>query len=153
MGDYLGGTICVTEVCLLTTIVLMNNYETHASLLSEMVEMSIDFTRGVVSIQVITDNLINNDQTFALLKFVAVVTILAVWRSNVGHPPIVFVKKTATKDEKDEPPTSTDVQDSKSSELEAALLDSKQDFTSRYNVVRVYLDSLAKPGKFFFSLQ
>jgi nicotinate-nucleotide--dimethylbenzimidazole phosphoribosyltransferase len=151
MGDYLGATICVTEVYLLTILVLLPNLEDHSLLLVDIVAMYTDFMRGVLSLDEILDDILNDDRKIALLKFIVVGIFTTIWCSSVGHPPVFVRTSVAAKGETNEVQISLNNNDDGDDEgqvvsaLEAVLSDPERDFSSRYDTTRLYLDTLAKP--------
>lgn len=154
MGDYLGATICVTEVFLLTVLTLLTRIEDHRGLIFELVAQAFEYTNGSLTLQALIDEILSDDRKIALFRFVAVGIFTTIWCSCVGHPPVFVRKSVGAKGETNEIQISLvndkdqggGEQSSKPpSALEAALLDEKQDFKTRYDVARNYLDSLAKP--------
>jgi len=173
MGDYIGGTICVTEVYLLSIIALMSLCQEHILLVSSQfldicntfIEATNDTaTTTAQAVTMASKLLIENESIFAVVKFLTVITFTAVYRTNVGYPPLPLRKTVTSKGETDQKQTSLnestaatsksknennkeekDNEEQPSNELEAALIDPQQNFTQRYDAVRLYLDSLAKP--------
>ncbi|KAL7516805.1 hypothetical protein ACHAWX_001783, partial [Stephanocyclus meneghinianus] len=150
MGDYLGATICVTEVYLLTIILLFNKYKEHLFLFEVIVSFFLEVTAGKTSALKSTKILLANDSVFSLFKMVAVVLFTHAWCRNVGHPPMFARKEVAEREPTDEiqvalvSPVERDVAKTENA-LEAFLADKNHNFSQRYNAVRDYLDSLAKP--------
>ena len=156
MGDYLGATICVTEIYLLTLLALMPHVESHTSFALEVASISVTFVQGNVTFQEVMTEVMNDERKIALVRFLAVGLLTIIWCSSVGHPPWVFVTKTVQeKGETNEAQTVLS-QDNDNCEEEGGnsqaastlrdtLMDPKKDFKSRYDEVRLYLDSLAKP--------
>ena len=151
MGDYLGATICVTEVYLLTIILLMGMRDEHIQVWTDLQMLLLDITAGkITSTAMLMQEFQKSPELFSFVKFVAVVIFTSLWCSNVGLPP-VFVRKTvAEKGPTDDIQIALITSDKKSVEkgensLEALLNDEKLDFTQRYDAIRNYLDSLAKP--------
>ena len=134
MGDYLGATICVTEVFLLSVILLFFENDDLIDLLKSIIQ--------------------NSDQNQALFRFIIIITITIVWCNLVGHPP-VFVRSTLTaaKNKADDSvPIALDtknkddtVEDETVQLLQSKLIDPNNDFSDRYNAAWSYMDSLAKP--------
>ena len=134
MGDYLGATICVTEVFLLTVILLLSENNNLISLIINIMQ--------------------NGDQRRALFRFIIIMAITTVWCNSVGHPP-VFVRSTVTaaKNKADDElrialDTKNDDQIAKDETrqlLQSKLTDPNNDFSDRYNAAWSFMDSLAKP--------
>ena len=154
MGDYLGATICVTEIYLLTVITFLNSNDGFDfAFVSEMFDDCFNFATKSLTISALTDKMINDERKTSLLRFLLVTIWTTIWCSCVGHPP-VFVRKTvAAKGETEEIQIALSNGNKKEKHqnqtqivlVEAALLDQTLDFKTRYHVVRDYLDSLAKP--------
>eukprot|EP00804_Cyclotella_cryptica_P029254 CCRYP_011679-RC/>CCRYP_011679-RC protein AED:0.03 eAED:0.03 QI:164/0.83/0.85/1/0.16/0/7/2937/696 len=150
MGDYLGATICVTEVYLLTIILLFNKLEDHLILFEEIVSVFSEVTTGDTSASGLMKSLMQSDSVFSLLKAVSVVLFTHVWCRNVGHSPVFVRKAVSEREPTDEiqislvgPVAGDDT--NVSNALEAFLADKNNNFSQRFNAVREYLDSLAKP--------
>ena len=152
MGDYLGATICVTEVYLLTMIALMPHVPGLITFMTEIVTLGSTFMGGSVDFKTIVDEFLRDERKIALLKFITVGIFTTIWCSFVGHPP-VFVRKTVEKKgETNEIQISLQTDEEKkgeysetTSDLQVKLSDPNSNFTSRYEAARLYLDSLAKP--------
>ena len=151
MGDYLGATICVTEVYLLTIILLMGMCDQHLQVWTALRMFLSDMTAGkITSTTMLIQEFGKSPELFSLAKFVAVVTFTSLWCRNVGLPP-VFVRKTVAENGPSDDIQIALVTSGKEGEeegentLEAYLNDEKHDFTQRYDAIRNYLDSLAKP--------
>ena len=148
MGDYLGATICVTEVFLLTIILLFGTYDDHIILFAEFEALMGKAADGT-SVSILIESLLLSDALFSLAKFIVVVTFTHVWCSNVGLPP-VFVRKVVKEKGSTDEIQITLVTDKEATQkdgntLEAVLNDENHDFTEKYDAVRNYIDSLAKP--------
>lgn len=149
MGDYLGATICVTEVYLLTILLLSGMYDEHHQVLATIGNFVSNITDGSASVSTLMGQLMSSPELFSLARFVVVITFTYIWCSNVGLPP-VFVRKTvAEKGDTDEIQialvSGEKGTDAKDDTLDCILNDDGNDFTERYDAVRNYLDSLAKP--------
>jgi len=155
MGDYLGATICVTEIYLLFIIVLMPHIEIHKSFVYEIASVGNAFMHGNVRLENVITELSNDEKKITLFRFVVVGLLTTLWCSFVGHPP-VFVRKTVAQNgETDEVQIALSKDNDTCEEkrgnkqeiisLLDILIDPKKDFKNRYDAVRLYLDSLAKP--------
>ena len=163
MGDYLGATICITEVILLTAILLFSHSASFLQYMEGVGLMALSAKHGKVSISDVIDHILKEDRAVALVQFIAIVGFTAIWCSCVGHPP-VFVRESvvATIDTADEIRIrlTTDNQqndnigingnrsNNKSSgriSVEQVCQDPHSSFNQRYDAVLAYLDSLAKP--------
>ena len=152
MGDYLGATICVTEVYLLTILTLLQHEELHSEFMNELVKLGSEIMNGKLSFPEIMEQILKDDQKLSLFKFVGVGLFTIVWCSCVGHPPVFVRKSVAAKkndSSEDEIMISLVNNEGKelkvSSKLQSLLADPEQTFTQRYDAVRLYIDSLAKP--------
>ena len=148
MGDYLGATICATEVLLLTIILLFGTYDDHIIVLAEFQSL-MGKVADATSMSTLIESLLLSDALFSLAKFIVVVKFTHVWCSNVGLPP-VFVRKIVKEKGSTEEIQITLVTEKEATEkdentLEAFLNDVNHDFTEKYDEVRNYIDSLAKP--------
>jgi nicotinate-nucleotide--dimethylbenzimidazole phosphoribosyltransferase len=142
-------TICVTEVYLLTIILLVGMYDEHQQMLTILGHILSDIIEKKTSFSDMVQSVKQNPEILSLVKFAVVMLFTIIWCSNVGLPP-VFVRKTvAEKGSTDQIQIAlvSGEQDSKKEEdtLEALLNDENNDFAQRYYAVRNYLDSLAKP--------
>lgn len=157
MGDYLGATICVTEVYLLTILVLMPHLEHHVGFLNELQVLASGIASGAMSFPELAENVFIDDRKMALLRFVAVGLFTASWCNFVGHPP-VFVRKSVIAKKNDdgevrislvnndsEQQRNTGDSRSAVSDFQSALSDPNTTFSQRYDAGRLYIDSLAKP--------
>ena len=150
MGDYLGATICVTEVYLLTILLLFNKYDEHVRVWKEIGSLVAKAGAGNTSASLLMESLILSDALFSLAKFLVVIMFTYVWCRNVGLPPVLVPSIVAEERSTDEiqialvSPRQDDTERSDNA-LEAFLNDEQHDFTERYDAVRDFLDSLAKP--------
>ncbi|KAI2509963.1 phosphoribosyltransferase [Fragilaria crotonensis] len=147
MGDYLGATICVSEIVVLTLLLITDSV---ASLMTSALEDVLTMERAEqLSI------LWENPKLAVLARFVAVIFATSLWSRLVG-PPDVFVRETVVANiEKndgeiriglnvasvDEAPTT----ETSRSKAETICRNEGSTFHDRYEAVSSYLDSLAKP--------
>lgn len=153
MGDYLGATICIAEVFILTLLLLLSHMDYHTEFLHDFAGFVTMCLSGNSTPQAVINEALNDERIVALLKFATVIIFTTIWCTFVGHPP-VFVRKTVTaKGESNDIQVSlvTDCEDCNNhsdeamSSLQSALLDDEQSFSSLYDSARAYLDTLAKP--------
>lgn len=148
MGDYLGATICVTEVYLLTIILLFDTYEDHLRVISVLNERLSAVAAGRASTSWFVEEVMTSPEIASLLKFGVVIAFTYVWCSNVGLPPVFVRKVVAEKGSTDEIQIALVPEEDKDKEedtLDDFLNDEDHDFTEKYGAVRNYLDLLAKP--------
>ncbi len=153
MGDYLGATICVTEIFLLTTLTLLPRIEHHKRFVMDVASQASSLVNGSLSRQALMDDIKNDESKISLVRFVVVGVFTTIWCSCVGHPPVFVRESVVAKGEIEEIQISLTNGNSgdkngekrPQSALEIALLDEKNDFQTRYDAARNYLDSLAKP--------
>ena len=150
MGDYLGATICVTEVLILSILTITPNLSHLKISFEEWRDLGLGLLRGSLSWDRVFEDVLQDGKKFALVKFVVLGLLTSLWCSNVGHPP-VFVRKTvASKPENDEVPITLNARDANDDEIEKNPTLTQRikkccTFSERYEMVRLYLDSLAKP--------
>ena len=147
MGDYLGATICCTEVLLLTALALLPHMEDHVGFLFEVKDLLSTYLDGNLTFESFIDEILSDDRKLALFKFAVVGMFTTIWCSCVGHPPVFVRTSVVAKGDSDEIQISlaNKKDENNVSPLEAALLDENLDFASRYEAARNYLDTLAKP--------
>jgi len=148
MGDYLGATICVTEVCILIALVFLPDAEEKFLFFRHTFRIFFDLLKGDISFSDISESIYEDKRTTSLIRFVCVASFTTIWCSFVGHPP-VFVRNTVKKkgetNEIQIALTSDESLEKEESPLEVTLSDDSLGFKQRYDAVRGYLDSLAKP--------
>jgi nicotinate-nucleotide--dimethylbenzimidazole phosphoribosyltransferase len=151
MGDYLGATICVTEIYLLTVLILLTQLENHKEFVLDLMTQFTLFQSGSLTYQSLIDGISKDDKKAALFRFAAVGVFTTIWCSCVGHPPVFVRESVAAKGDTDEIrialPSEKNGNQNKNalSTLDTALSNEKMSFKSRYDTARNYLDSLAKP--------
>ncbi len=161
MGDYLGATICVTEVFLLVAITLLPHIQDRVIFIKEFVVLVVELFNfsgtSTSSFDETLEMIFSDVRKSTLVRFIAVALFTVVWCSNVGHPPVFVRKSVEAKEETDDVQISlkkndnneeqgmTESDSDSESALEITLKDPNQNFVSRYEATRSYLDSLAKP--------
>ena len=86
MGDYLGATICLSEIMVLILLLIENSV---TLLISSTFEEILKMERGEQLFE-----LMGNPKLAVLARFAVVVSATCLWSRNVG-PPDVFVRETA----------------------------------------------------------
>ena len=166
MGDFLGATVCVTEIIILTSIFLMQDQLLLQDFLNSLMKVKARVHP--------THSFIVNEHTTALLKFILIMCCVTLWCFSVGHPPgfvresvVAMINSSENDDEvrirldsvaatsiKNSNSTSesngyseNSVTDSTASRplLEKRLQNPLSTFNERYEAVLAYLDTLAKP--------
>jgi nicotinate-nucleotide--dimethylbenzimidazole phosphoribosyltransferase len=141
MGDYMGATICITELVVLTMLVMKDDVVA----LFQDVYLEVSSSVDPVTL------LLQHDQLSVIFRFVVIVGITVLWRRNVG-PPDVYDRETAIANQDDEcVHSSLDPKETGSDDIGprakayAVCQDKGSSFTDRYGAVQIYLDALAKP--------
>ena len=148
MGDYLGATICVSEIVVLTLLLIEDSV---ANLITKTMEEVVKIERTE---QLLV--LLKNPKLAVLGRFAVVIFATSLWSRFVG-PPDVFVREVAVANiEKndgeiriglnvvsvEEPQAKIETSRSKA---ENVCQHNGSSFNDRYEAVWLYLDSLAKP--------
>ena len=147
MGDFLGGTICISELLVLTLLLARESIggfyrRTFAFILS-----AVDGDQTILAaVRELMPSLCGNEEGLALTRFVLLVLCLKIWCVLVG-PPDMFQKESGAiiakvrgdsqKEERGEPSPRDVAADLVCSESTT--------FQDRYNAAMSFLDSLAKP--------
>mmetsp|Transcript_17237 Transcript_17237/g.21498 ORF Transcript_17237/g.21498 Transcript_17237/m.21498 type:complete len:203 (+) Transcript_17237:1153-1761(+) len=153
MGDFLGATICMAELVVLSIILIQKP-------LSQFVVNTIESTRGIFEgtkdVETVYNFLIADPRIDVLLRFITIILITVLWCANVGHPDVFIrdaaIKATEAAGDDDpvrisldtaqlSPPTQS--QEKRSAEQICRNVEST--FGERYHAICRYLDSLAKP--------
>jgi nicotinate-nucleotide--dimethylbenzimidazole phosphoribosyltransferase len=141
MGDYLGATICLTEVSVLSFLI-MPTAPMRETLRGRMVESEGSVTDVA---QVVMDFLLPHDdkKLKVIARTVATMTAFLIWRWVVRGPksdtaPSDTEIKGVTPQTQATPPSPDKVAAQK-------VLSSSVSFREKYDVVQTYLDVLAKP--------
>lgn len=142
MGDYLGATICVTEILILVMILAKD------SVMASWVQMLEAFRNSNIGL---TDVLADawqepNTSMGVLIRFIVMIVLTKVWCDNVGFSSVPF-------DEPNEASTGTEATEesngiaipSARQEAESVCKSPDASFQERYDAVQTYLDCLAKP--------
>ena len=143
MGDYLGATICVAEVLILTMILAMDSAIAN---FQDFVETLRNNENGIVGLW---DEAMRqpNEPIGVLVRFVILIAITVIWCSNMGHPSVLLMDggvETEENGDANESPREESLSSSRQV-AESVCKASGSTFQERYDAVRVYLDSLAKP--------
>jgi nicotinate-nucleotide--dimethylbenzimidazole phosphoribosyltransferase len=80
MGDFLGATICVAEVIMLTSIFLLRDSSFR---FQDVIESWTKNQTAMHSIHFLP----MSDQVSALVKFIIIMSFITIWCFCVGHPP------------------------------------------------------------------
>ena len=106
MGDYLGATICVTEVFLLIVLEMLSNLQHHKEFIGEMVMLLSNGINsggiGGVMDSINNEHVWNDDRKRAFFQFAIVGIFTVVWCSFVGHPPVFVRKSVASTNQSDD---------------------------------------------------
>ena len=152
MGDYLGATICVTEVFLLSIISLLPDISHLTSFIEAWRILGMEVINGSLSVKGALDLVIQDESKMAFVRFVIVGLFTTLWCSNVGHPPVFVRTSVASKTKSDQIPIALNTQEDDNNADDGgphpALtqhIRKCDTFLKRYETARIYLDSLAKP--------
>lgn len=151
MGDYLGATICVTEIIILTLIYVLQSLNSWERILFRAV------------------HIVDDQNIPTLVQFFVVMLCTTLWCCFVGHPPVfvresvVAILESTNQDDEIQIRLNTTTQNNKAdgkqengdiitesktssrSVAEKIVLDNLSTFNERYEAVLTYMDSLAKP--------
>ena len=136
MGDFLGATICVTELLILTAIIVFSD-ESNLKYFWENIKVL-----SIMSPHDIKELMYTDQRMFSLLWLVLLFSIMKIWCANVGYSPELLRAELQT-----DPAAESNLTDlsSRRNQLEQSLKDSGISFLERYNRVREFIDGLAKP--------
>jgi nicotinate-nucleotide--dimethylbenzimidazole phosphoribosyltransferase len=163
MGDYIGATICVTELLVLTILLakneILSNYRDSMQTLREH-----DGTAGSLWMKAVMQH---EQPIGVLIRFMVIIFFTVIWCCFVGHPNVLVRESSVeaqaidTNDELKKPESeskkggenkrveseSSDVDMAASGRLAAETVCKALDssFEERFDAVRLYIDSLAKP--------
>jgi len=161
MGDYLGATICLMEflVLLLCLLVKENTHLDLSRWIMGVYEQLFVIQQDVHSIMM---EMMKDERVLTLVKFIIVSVITYTWRSNVGFKDM-FIRENVNekaendvddddnndiptpKEEDDDNNTKQSKEDNSDRIKAENLMKKASSFQERYDVVRNYLDALAKP--------
>jgi adenosylcobinamide-GDP ribazoletransferase len=102
MGDYLGATICITEISLLIVLLLLRNISEHILLLRKFSLLSTQFLNGTESFTAILSYLSTDQAMMSLMKFLIISLFTCLWCANVGHPPVFLRNEVVANNKNDE---------------------------------------------------
>jgi nicotinate-nucleotide--dimethylbenzimidazole phosphoribosyltransferase len=153
MGDYLGATICVTEIFLLSILTLAPDISHISAFFEEWRILGMEIQDESLSWKRALELVIQDERKLALVRFFSVGLFTTLWCCNVGHPPVFVRKSVASKADSDQIPIALTTKDDDNTSTNEddpnpALTQNIRDcgtFSKRYETARVYLDSLAKP--------
>ena len=145
MGDYLGATICLTELLILTLIVSAQTMDLSVDA-KVLLDYMMDTTTLKASAMHYAGHILTRFQNHDIsideplgvaLRFTAVLLFTMLWCANVGHPP-VLVRDTVVKKQQQEATNDGNTNNTNTT-------GDTRTFEERYHDARDYLDSLAKP--------
>jgi len=149
MGDFLGGTICVCEILILTLILSKDAIaELHQSFLRAISDA--DGPEGF-AVHFQLASLWNDVRIRPIVVFVALVIAINIWCKLVGGKDM-YDREDASDTSTEDTTSSTNDENSNGSGdpsprqvASDVITSSAATFTEKYNAALVYLDSLAKP--------
>lgn len=157
MGDYLGATVCVTEILVLTLILILTSMDmprTWEAMWTSLARFLATEEKLVV-LQWTMEKAAHPDHPVgALARFVGLVVLTALWCSFVGHPSVFVRESVVNAQEEDDgdlrislPKSNNDAKRlCPSREAAEKVCKSRlASFRDRYDAVCMYLDALAKP--------
>jgi nicotinate-nucleotide--dimethylbenzimidazole phosphoribosyltransferase len=149
MGDYLGATICLTELLVLTMILVRNTFIKHFEWIQQLQNLTGD---GLL------EAIMKQDQPIGVLaRFLGIMAVIVIYICNVGHPNVLIRETVIEAFENDTgddiriglklktPPVAGEIEPTGRQITENICNSSESSFQDRYDAVRIYLDSLAKP--------
>jgi len=162
MGDFLGATICLTELVVLTLIVILQKTD-----IPQLFQMFFLEVKSIESLREQFNALWEEERFLAIVRWVSVVVVTTIWCHTVGHPPVLVRDTVVSRQEQEEeeggnneirikldiPEKKTDdgmescdvAGISSRSKAEMICTSSSSSFEERYNAIQTFLDSLAKP--------
>ena len=145
MGDYLGATICLTELLVLTMILAFQSAGWSVDLedlvhLQALQHSAIQYSRDITT-RFETMDIPVNSALGAFVRLVAVALVTKLWCDNVGYSPD-FVRDAIAKTALDQKREESDTVNKNNSPTNP---DDQRTFEERYQDALQYLDSLAKP--------
>lgn len=149
MGDYLGATICLTELLVLTLVLSLQNIDLNDTVMavtttSFTTEKAMDFVQEVMT-RFQNHEVSVNEPLGVTLRFGIVILITVLWCANVGHPPVLVRDTVVEKIEQQQDQTIDSSSISSDGKKDDNDNDDTRTFEERYDNAREYLDSLAKP--------
>jgi len=154
MGDFLGATICVTELLVLTLILLLTGFDNNNTNAPRTWEDALSFAKNLMAterqvvISIFMEHGTKSDHPVGVaVRFALLILVTVVWCCLVGHPN-VLVQETdvrAPQDKEGKYVTNTEKKLSSRATAEAICTSLTASCQDRYDAVRNYLDDLAKP--------
>lgn len=135
MGDFLGATICVTELVILTSIL---SWQEISKL--ELETYSIWEIRREQGAMDVFGHLFQGGPAGVTLRFIGMLALLKLWCNCVGYRSGYVQEVTSSKSQ-----TGDETTDSSTASSGTEREDMGLTFEERYNTAQEYLDSLAKP--------
>lgn len=145
MGDYLGATICVTEILVLTMILVKDDVVATCLDIFETLKNNVT---ADTFIGLLTDAWREpNTPVGVLIRFVVIMSLATIWSKNVGYPPINYNEGLSEDTQKVTADKANGEMSAPSARQEAESIckASESTFQQRYDAARDYLDCLAKP--------
>jgi nicotinate-nucleotide--dimethylbenzimidazole phosphoribosyltransferase len=155
MGDFLGATICVTELLVLSLILILQKTDIPELFATLVVEL-----KDTESLMEKLDALWEEERFFAVFRWFSVMFVTVIWCSTVGHPSVLVrdtvvlaaeqgddeirIKLTTTPEERTNGVESHAIETPRT-KADKVCSSPSSTFEERYNAVQVFLDSLAKP--------
>ena len=150
MGDYLGATICLTELLVLTMILVRQTllHSTQWSWIQSLQGRGLD---GLLEAAMLHDHPVG-----VLARFLTITGFTFIWSCFVGHPNVLVRETVIEAQENDtgddirislklKKVRTEDVAPSGKQLADRICMSVESSFEERYTAVREYLDSLAKP--------
>lgn len=159
MGDFLGATICMCELCVLFWLRIIDCYHGALVVWWERLQQDVE-TRGAMTAAGILEyastriwsdfekDMLQEPRFVAVLRCVALVVGLQLWSVAVQF--VNYRLESSKAEQNEDPMTAKNVpynhdDGSPKCRLSRTLKDPSSTFTSRYEAVQAYVDILAKP--------
>lgn len=150
MGDYLGATVCITELLVLSLILVLQKTD-----IVELVALFFVKLKDEKSLDEKLEVLWGDERFLAIFRWLCVMSVTVIWCSNVGHPPVLVRESVVAAAKRGDseiriklttPEERTNgVESSPRMKADKVCSSPSSTFEERYSAVQVYLDSLAKP--------
>lgn len=144
MGDFLGATICVTELVVLTAILLQDSVRDACFFVQEFIltgRLPEDFPDWKA--------LQSGNRVVVCCRFLLVTLLTLLWCASVGHPSVLVRDIASRNTEKNDGEIRIGLTTANDKEMEHEPNTIKQlseeEFLEHYNTSLKYIDALAKP--------
>ena len=137
MGDFLGSTICISELLILTTIIVFSD-ESNLKHFWDNIKVLL-----IMSPHDIKEFMYTDQRMFSLIWLVLLFSLMKIWCANVGYSPELLRAELPTDPAAES--NMTDLSSQRNQLEQQSLKGTGISFLERYNRVREFIDGLAKP--------